>query len=81
MDSIEDLVAIKTRYENCSQVELFNYLHLFENKWVFKNNKNINLYIQKALENFGLTDTFSYEEMYNNYRLCLYNVVYLLDLD
>jgi hypothetical protein len=77
MDSIEDLVAIKTRYENCSQVELFNYLHLFENKWVLKNNKNISLYVEKALENFGLDNTFKYEDVYLNYRLCLYNVVYL----
>jgi hypothetical protein len=78
MNNYEELVGIKTRYENSSEVELNSYLYSFQNKWILENNKNINAYINKALENFGLTsETFTLEELEMNYKKCLYNVVYL----
>jgi hypothetical protein len=41
-------------------------------------NKSINVIIEKAIENFGLSsEHFTYNELNTNYLRCLYNVFYL----
>lgn len=78
MNSLEELVGIKTRFENSTSAELFEYLYSFKNKWVISDNKNISFLINKAIENFGLdSENFGYTELNENYLKCLYNVVYL----
>ena len=77
MDTYEELVGVKTRFENSTETELFRYLSCFENKWILHNNKNINNIVTKAVENFGLQDNFTFDEVNTNYKKCLYNVVYL----
>jgi hypothetical protein len=78
MNSLEELVGIKTRFENSTSAELFEYLYSFRNKWVISDNKNISFLINKAIENFGLdSENFGYTELNENYLKCLYNVVYL----
>lgn len=77
MNNYEEIVGIKTRFENSSEEELTSYLYSFSNKWVLNNNKNITTFINKACENFGLSENFTYDELNTNYKKCLYNVVYL----
>jgi hypothetical protein len=77
MNNYEELVGIKTRFENSTETELNSYLYSFENKWIQNGNKNINNIVNRALENFGLSENFTYEELNTNYKKCLYNIVYL----
>ena len=77
MNNYEELVGIKTRFENSSELELRNFLYSFETKWIQPGNKNVASYISRALENFGLSESYTYEELNNNYKKCLYNIVYL----
>ena len=77
MNNYEEIVGIKTRYENSSEAELNSYLYSFQSKWVLQNNKSINIYVNRALENFGLSESYSIEDLEINYKKCLYNVVYL----
>ena len=78
MNNHEELVGIKTRFENSTESELFSYLYSFQNKWVLSGNKNISLFIEKAIHNFGLEpEKFTYEELHVNFKKCLYNVIYL----
>jgi len=77
MSNEDELVGIKTRFENCSESDLNSYLYYFENKWIFKNNKNINVLISKAYENFNLNENFTYEQLNESYKKSLYNVIYL----
>ena len=78
MNNYEELVGLKTRYENSSIVELNSYLYSFQNKWVLENNKNICTIVNKAIENFGINhESYTYEELEIGYKRCLYNVVYL----
>jgi hypothetical protein len=77
MNNYEEIVGIKTRFENSSEEELTSYLYSFSNKWVLNNNKDITTFITKACENFGLSENFTYDELNTNYKKCLYNVVYL----
>jgi len=78
MNNYEEVVGIKTRYENSSESELFSYLYSFQSKWVLEGNKSIITFIERAMENFGLSpETFTYSELNTNYLLCVHNVVYL----
>jgi hypothetical protein len=78
MNNYEEIVGIKTRFENSTEPELFSYLYSFQNKWVLTGNKNITTFIEKAFENFGLDpEKFTYTDLHENYKKCLYNVVYL----
>jgi hypothetical protein len=77
MNNYEELVGIKTRFENTTEAELRSFLYSFESKWVQQGNKNVISYVTKALQNFGLNENFTYEELNQNYKKCLYNVVYL----
>jgi len=78
MNDFEEIVGIKTRFENSSESELYSYLYSFQNKWILSGNKNITALIEKAIHNFGLDqDKFTYTELNTNYLRCLYNVVYL----
>lgn len=77
MNNYEEIVGIKTRFENSTEEELSTYLYSFNNKWILNNNKNITTFIKKACENFGLSENFTYDELNTNYKKCLYNVVYL----
>ncbi len=78
MNDYEEIVGIKTRFENSSESELYSYLYSFQNKWVLPGNKSITALIEKAIHNFGLSpDNFTYTELNTNYLRCLYNVVYL----
>ena len=77
MSTEDELVGVKTRFENCSESDLNSYLYYFENKWIFKNNKNINVVVSKAYENFGLDENFTYEQLNESYKKSLYNVIYL----
>uniref|UniRef100_A0A6C0I9N9 SF3 helicase domain-containing protein n=1 Tax=viral metagenome TaxID=1070528 RepID=A0A6C0I9N9_9ZZZZ len=77
MNNYEEIVGIKTRFENSTDHELVEYLHSFNNKWILNNNKDITFFIKRAIENFGLNTNFTYEELNTNYKKCLYNVVYL----
>ena len=78
MNAYEEIVGIKTRFENSTESELFSYLYSFQNKWVLAGNKSINVIIEKAIENFGLnSEQFTYNELNTNYLRCLYNVFYL----
>ena len=77
MNSQEELVAIKTRFGNSSESELFSYLQSFQNKWVLTGNKNINNLVNNAIANFNLDEQFTYTELNENYLKCLYNIVYL----
>ena len=78
MNNYEEIVGVKTRYENSSETELNSYLYSFQNKWILQNNKNTNVYVNKALENFGLqSENYTLNELEINYKKCLYNVVYL----
>ena len=72
MNNYEELVGIKTRFENSTEADLFTYLYSFENKWVLKNNKNINTIITKSLDNFGLNESYTFDELNINYKKCLY---------
>jgi hypothetical protein len=77
MNNYEELVGIKTRFENSTETELRSFLYSFETKWIQPGNKNLINYVTKALENFGLTENFTYDELNTNYKKCLYNVIYL----
>jgi hypothetical protein len=77
MNNYEELVGVKTRFENSSETELRNFLYSFETKWIQPGNKNVVNYVTRAIENFGLTDNFTYEDLNTNYKKCLYNVIYL----
>ena len=77
MNNYEELVGVKTRYENSLESDLFSYLYSFENKWILNGNKNINILISKAIENFGLGEVYTFDELNTNYKKCLYNVFYL----
>jgi hypothetical protein len=78
MNDYEEIVGIKTRFENSTESELFSYLHSFQNKWVRAGNKSIIALIENAINNFGLnSENFTYTELNTNYLRCLYNVVYL----
>jgi len=77
MNNHEELVGIKTHFENSTEADLHSYLFSFETKWVQVGNKNVINLVNKALENFGLLENFTYEELDMNYKKCLYNVVYL----
>jgi len=77
MNNYEEIVGIKTRFENSTEEELVTYLHSFSNKWILNNNKSITTFINQACNNFGLTENFTYEDLNTNYKKCLYNVVYL----
>jgi hypothetical protein len=77
MNNYEEIVGIKTRFENSTEPELYGYLYSFQSKWVLENNKSLSLFINKSLENFGLSEGYTYEELNTNYKKCLYNVVYL----
>ena len=63
----EELVGVKTRFENSTETELYNYLDIFKNKWIHRGNKNINLLVSKSIENFGISEEFTYEEINTNY--------------
>jgi len=77
MNNYEELVGIKTRFENSTETELRSFLYSFQTKWIQPDNKNVVNYVTKAIENFGLSENFTYEELNENYKKCLYNVVYL----
>ena len=78
MNNYEEIVGIKTRYENSTESELFSYLYSFQNKWVLTGNKNITTFIEKAIHNFGIdSEKFTYTELNTNYLFCLHNVFYL----
>ena len=78
MNNYEEIVGIKTRYENSTESELFSYLYSFQNKWVLTGNKNITTFIEKAIYNFGIdSEKFTYTELNTNYLFCLHNVFYL----
>ena len=77
MYNYEELVGVKTRFENSSETELFSYLYSFQNKWVLQNNKNVISLVNNAMNNFGLSENFTYDELNTNYKKCLYNVIYL----
>ena len=78
MNNYEEIVGVKTRFENSSESDLFNYLYSFQRKWVLTDNKSITVLINKAIENFGLdSEKFTYTELNENYLKCLYNIVYL----
>jgi len=77
MNNYEEIVGIKTRFENSTEEELTTYLYSFSNKWILNNNKSITAFVNQALNNFGLTENFTYDELNTNYKKCLYNVVYL----
>ena len=77
MNNFEEIVGIKTRFENSTESELFSYLYSFQNKWVLAGNKNITSFIDKAIDNFGLSENFTYNDLNTNYLRCLYNVFYL----
>jgi len=77
MNNYEEIIGIKTRFENSTEEELVNYLQLFSKKWILTNNKSITSFIDQACINFGLSPNFTYEELNTNYKKCLYNVVYL----
>jgi hypothetical protein len=78
MNDFDEIVGIKTRFENSTEQELFSYLYSFQNKWVLLNNKNITVLVEKAIENFGLDpEKFTFSELQEKYEKCLYNIVYL----
>ena len=77
MNNYEEIVGIKTRFENSTEDELVTYLYSFSNKWILNNNKSITTFINQVINNFGLSENFTYEELNTNYKKCLYNVVYL----
>jgi len=78
MNNYEEIVGIKTRFENSTEAELFSYLYSFQNKWILSGNKSVTAFIEKAIENFGLdSEKYTYTEVNTNYLRCLYNVVYL----
>jgi hypothetical protein len=75
MNNYEEIVGVKTRFENSSEAELSSYLYSFQNKWTFGN--NLSSFITKAIENYGLNESYTLEELDQSYKKCLYNVVYL----
>uniref|UniRef100_A0A6C0B082 SF3 helicase domain-containing protein n=1 Tax=viral metagenome TaxID=1070528 RepID=A0A6C0B082_9ZZZZ len=77
MNNYEEIVGVKTRFENSTESELYSYLYSYQNKWVLPNNKSITTFIDKAIENFGLSEKFTYSDLQENYFKCLYNVFYL----
>ena len=78
MNNHEEIVGIKTRFENSTESELFNYLDSFHKKWVLTGNKNLITLVNSAIGNFGLDgENYTYTDLNTNYLKCLYNVVYL----
>ena len=77
MNNYEEIVGIKTRFENSTEAELKSYLYSFNVKWILPGNTNVNVLINKAIENFGLSEHFEYEELNTNYKRCLHNIIYL----
>ena len=77
MNNYEEIIGVKTRFENSTESDLYSYLHSFQSKWVLNNNKNINKIVTNAIDNFGLSEGYNYEELNTNYLRCLYNIVYL----
>ena len=78
MATYDEIVGIKTRFENSTEQELVEYLSNYTNKWILSNNKDIDLIINQACTNFGLNkNELEYEIINNNYKKALYNIVYL----
>ena len=77
MSAQEELVGAKTRFENSSEEDLNCYLDSFHKKWVLVNNKNVCVFITKAIDNFNLKEEYTLDDLEQNYKKCLYNVVYL----
>ena len=77
MDNHEELVGIKTRYENSTETELKDYIYAFQRKWVHTNNKDPVLITKRAMENFNLKENYTYDQLHINYQKCLHNVTYL----
>jgi hypothetical protein len=74
----DEIVAVKNRFEKSTEQELIGFLYSFHNKWILNNNKNISVLIENAIKHFNLNgETFTYEDLNNNYKKCLYNIVYL----
>jgi hypothetical protein len=76
---IPDIInQIKIRFENSSLPQLLNFLEYFKNKWILVENTNVVDYIKTYSENFEIDyKSFEYDELYKNYKIQLYNVVYL----
>ena len=70
MNNYEEIVGIKTRFENSTETELYGYLYSFQNKWVLTDNKNLNLFVSKCFENFDLREDYNYE-MLNMWKNCI----------
>jgi hypothetical protein len=71
MNDFEEIVGIKTRFENSTEAELFSYLYSFQAKWVLTGNTSITVLIEKAIHNFGIdSEKFTYEELNTNYLRC-----------
>ena len=77
MDTPAEIIGIKTRYENSSKDELLEYLDVIYDKWVIKDNKQIDFFINRVRGNLDLVDDIDYGKINKNYKLCLYNTVYL----
>jgi hypothetical protein len=71
------LTEIKVRFENSELNDLIKCIEYYKSKWVI-NNVNIIDYIHIYSKNFNINiDEYSYDELYNNYKIELYNIVYL----
>ncbi len=80
MNNFEEVVGVKTYYENSTNTELETYLYSMKNKWVLENNKNPLTLISTAMDNFGLTENYDFETLEQNYNRCLYNVYRLQEV-
>jgi len=77
-DSINILSHIKVRFESSELPELLKFLDYYKDKWVLPENTNILNYIKKFAENFEIdVENYDYDDLYQNYKIQLYNVVYL----
>jgi len=78
MDVENIITQIKVRFETSSLTELIKYLEYFKNKWVLPENSSIVDYMNIYSENFDINiNKYSYDELYKNYKIQLYNIVYL----
>ena len=75
MNNYEEIVGIKTRFDNSSEAELNSYLYSFQTKWLFQG--NLCSFVSKAIDNFGLNEEYTLDELEQSYKKCLYNIVYL----
>ena len=77
-DSID---SIQNSIDSLNDDDLIELLDSIYSKWVLSDNKDLNIYINKCVSNFGFTpgETLDFNEFNEKYKLNVYQVIYLYE--